>query len=579
MLKDLYAYMTGWSIYSKKNTASLDSDKIVGANDLKESLIPKEVTNKSEVTDFNTGIDNEQMSSDIPRLTSFDSEAKSSDAPVREKQSHKPRRVKKNCNKIFYLMLTNGAAYISNVFHGIFFAVAAHAAVKGTLTEFGVEIGGWNYLVITSIAGLALLSTICDASITNPPESARYLLNQKNSDLEEKLLKDLSPFVKKIAKTLGYINKGVLLYFIIFNAASDILPISYITSDLRVIITIAIPLVSLSTVFLYVLLSARTQEHTYEFIRRLLNKNESMLLNALKSSVKSSEVILQSLSTAMNQAIANGNIVAQVLTYMFRMPNNAAYRMLIYSGVGVGLYSSLFSRVLNVHGQFFNMEFGKIPTDILRKTSVSKIGIGFDVVMTSLRAFPAGVLIYRYSSNNKFLISIPISLILAGHSLYVRYINRFYQSALENYNIELKKSSHDENIELSSIKMFNIISEAYKTPRLQTMVKVFNIGGRVCGSLSFLGFLFYLNEALNIKTDFYTILCVHQLWGNTTLENDFSFYQDTLFNIWASIGSKMHMESTKPYYGKLRSFFWKSATNYPPAYLQNFMPSQPPRLA
>ena len=414
---------------------------------------------------------------------------------------------------------------------------------------------------------------MCDASITNPPESTEALSSKKG---KIKLSDSLSPSVKRTAQILAYINLGNLLYFIVFNAASDILPVSYVSSKLEVIVPISVILIPLSSVFLFVLLKDRTISHSYEFVQRLFDCQESMIINSLKSPAKTLEVAIQSLSSAMNQAVTNGNIVAQIFIFVFSMPDGQIFRGFVYSGVFSGGYGAIFSRVLNVYEQYFNKKFEKINLKE-RNFPVSKLGLFIDIIMSILRGLPTGVLVYKYINlDAKMAIGCITGSFFGVHNLYVRYYNRLHMTALHHQKDDGKAahssfsglSASSKNLALAN-NVFEELALLSKTPRLQKITTAFNFSARLCGSLSFLGFLFFLNEALDLKADFYSILCVHQLWGNTTLENDFSFYQNALVDIWSSAHTKFKMEKIKPQYGTLNSIFCKSKKDYSLEYLNS----------
>ena len=514
-----------------------------------------------------------------------DSELDSSDEDGNFQQLQEPQEVDvieppSNCKRFTYRLITNGAAYISNICQGGFFAYSMQFAIKEIFSKWDYDIDSYNPLVIGIVSLLALASTICDASMGNPPEMADLLSIPNSSKMSQKYLQNVSLLGKRFSTIFKYINLASLSYYIIFNVCSDVLSIAYTTKNRTVIFSLGIPLVFLSSGFVYILLNTRIREHTYYFTSKLFNPNESMFLTVIKSPLKSFEVTLQTVSSAMNRGIGNGNIVNQTLIYIFFMNSNLTTSRLTYSGIFFGAYISIISRTLNVINQFYNQKFAEINNEDLKNTKVSKVWLTVDVIMTLLRAFPAGILIYQYTDNNyKLPMGLPLGILIGVHNIYVRYENRRYQTALDNLHIQNRSTVTDKALtDLSKEELFDAISETFKTQRLKNVARFFNICGRACSSLSFLGFLLSLNKGLNINANLLTIICVHQLWGNITLENDYSFYQDNLINVWAYDSAKMYMEKTRPQFGRIFSFFWKSKKDYPVEYLRDFHSSLVPSV-
>jgi hypothetical protein len=61
----------------------------------------------------------------------------------------------------------------------------------------------------------------------------------------------------------------------------------------------------------------RINDHAYTFMRKLLNRNESMVLNALRYPAVSAEVIMQVMANAICKGITCGYIMNQLLTEFF----------------------------------------------------------------------------------------------------------------------------------------------------------------------------------------------------------------------------------------------------------------------
>lgn len=325
----------------------------------------------------------------------------------------------------------------------------------------------------------------------------------------------------------------------------------------------------------------KINEHSYEFISRIVDTKNSMLINCAKSPLVSFEAMIQTLINAINRSLLCAYITDQLLTQFFGNNNDHKNEVLnifiLYSSIST-LYISLFSRTLNVYKQFFNPKFQEISFELLKNTQVSRFGIFVDISMGLLRGGAASVLLYKHGPTDfpaNILLSISIGLCLTLQSVYSRYKSRLNQTALEK---KLEKTMNEEidpqvleNI--TSLELFDFIKETFKTKWTKRVAISLNLGERTARWLAFMGFLSTMNQLLktntNLKLDFYDLFCIQQLLCNPALENEFSFLQDTLVDNLAYYRTKVYLKKNLNHVG---SAFLKTKLDYSKGSLLNLLP-------
>lgn len=479
--------------------------------------------------------------------------------------------------KSLYQGLNLASAAVDPLF-SVFLFYAIREASEFLFEEIEID---YTYLeLVLFIAAIALssMSAACDLVVINPIEEASEMISTNDNPSEEHQAKKLSIFQNSSIKFLTYLNQTLANSTYIIGSASDAVAVSYLVSQPIARWGLGIPITLLGIVYYNMLTRTKVDEHAHVFIRRLLNCKESMLVNAAKSPLKSFEVSIQTFVNAINRGITFGYVMEQLLAQMFGLgeSDEKSFYAVLYVGAAT-FYVSLFSRTLNVHKKFFNEQFEKMSNELIKNTKISKLGIGIDSIMVLLRAAPASVLIYRHAPENfiaRLSITSGAAIMLTAHGVYVRYMNRLYQTALENQkNKEILSVHINSDDELSSEKMFDLIKDQFKSNSVKGIVTVFNTGARAARWFAFFGFLITLNQMLkkhiNIEVDFYDLLCIHQLWCNPSLENDASFYQESLLDNIAYYRAKIYMEKKSPHLGW--GAFWKNKSDYSKDYLQEFL--------
>lgn len=465
----------------------------------------------------------------------------------------------------------------------IIFAVFLFQAVKDAVDYGTMESGVTNKLLKTSLIAasgiLAFMNTVCDATIVNPIEDSEAIVSSSSGATLDAKLTRINACELFAVRTLSSANQVLALAPFIIGAAGDALGFAYLVKNPIFRWSSGVPTTALGVLFYILLTRVRINEHAYEFIHRLFDCKSSMLVNAVKSPLKSLEVIIQALSNSLYRGVGVGYIMRQLLLMLFaRGEKESSNIYYILAATAASIYITLFSRTLNVHKEMFNEKFSAIPPEIFNRIKVSKIGLGIDMLMTTLRALPTFALITRHVAADKYMNYLFGGLgfaLVGGHGLYVRYTTRLAQTALRQMEKEqllsLSDNSASEAADLTSAAdLFESIKQRQKTDTLRHAVTVFNAGGRIARSAAFLGFLVTLNHTLEklgfgFKLGFIDLLCLHQLWGNTTFENETSFYQYALEDNWAYYKTKCLIEKAQHSYSCniIPVCFWRSQHAYP----------------
>lgn len=484
--------------------------------------------------------------------------------------------------KRFYKGLTFASVLINPLF-AIFLYIAISSAIKKSRSQLNLESKIWDVFFIVLNFTISFLSGISDIVVVNPTEEAEELLKSLGDNQLNERLENLTVFERRVIKGFNYFNQIIGNSVFLVGSASAALSLTLFSSSIFRWVC-GVPITILSHVYLNILSRAKIDEHSYQFLHILLDRNKFMIINAFKSPLRSFEVLIQVLVNALNRGITYGYIMEQILKEYFNdnSINNKSVVILISYAATSSFYTFLFSRTLNVHKQFFNPQFEELSAELLKDTKVSYLGILVDIGMTTLRAGAASILLFRHGPNNvslNIVLAGSLGLFITSHGLYVRYKNRFYRTALDtrltqivkNIRIDDHKASREE---LSSEKMFDLIKEQFK---IRTSIKVsatiINCGSRLADWFSFFGFLITMNNLIetnnNINFDYYDLLCIQQLLCNPALENSLSFFQESIVDTLAYYRTKFHLEWNDKHFG-CRSLF-KAKTDYPRAYLKNFL--------
>lgn len=481
----------------------------------------------------------------------------------------------------------NVSSLIADLVSLYFIYVAAAVTVDCCFEEFGLE-SEISKMVLKTFAMLGSVANVMTNFCTiNPVEDADIFARTP-----QRAIKDSHPGCEvRLSKTLCLSNQILANLSYVIGSAGQMLSLTYFIPNQWVNIGVGVPLTTLGALYYHLLTHAKITDHANVFIHRLLQK-ELMLLKTLCSPLMSFEVILQSFSNAAYRGISFGFIMDQLLLRVFQTADDDSIGInLIAASTLLTFYVTIFSRTLNVHRQYFDPAFEKIPQQTLAETKISKTGFATDILVTGLRSGAMGMLLYRYvplGDSHRIVIGVASAGLLAMHGGYVRYRSRLQQTALDGIN---KKPMLDTGLnadtdmdlsQLSKQKIFDMLRDSNEMPFAKIFVTTLNTSARTGRFLSFIGFLIGLNEALKknhvLDLDFNSLLYLSGIWGITTLQNEWSFFESGMLRTVKYHATKWEIEGNNPYYGKWCSFF-HSLEEYPKQYLQRCLQEQKPLLS
>ena len=477
--------------------------------------------------------------------------------------------------RVKVLRFLNVSSLIADLVSLYFIYVAATVTIDKCFDEFGLE-SGIAKVILEALAMLGSVANVMTNFCTiNPVEDADVLARTPKQPIKD----DRPKGEIRLANTLCWSNQILANLSYVIGSAGQMLSLTYFISNQEIDIGVGMPLTLLGALYYHLLTHAKVTEHANEFIHRLLQK-ESMLLKIFCSPLMSFEVILQSFSNAAYRGISFGFIMDQLLLRVFHVADDSSVgKDLVVTTTLLTFYVTIFSRTLNVHRQYFNPAFQRISSSILAEIKISKMGFAADVLVASVRSGATGMLLYRYvplGYSYRIVISVASTGLLAMHGGYVRYRSRLQQTALDEIN---KKPVHGASLnadtdldpsQLSKQEIFDALRDSSEAPCAKIFVATLNTSARIGRFLSFIGFLIGLNEALArnhiLDLDFNSLLYLSGIWGVTTLQNEWSFFESGMLKTVKYHITKYNMERTNPYYGRWCSFF-RALDEYPTPYL------------
>ena len=478
--------------------------------------------------------------------------------------------------KDFYKTLTVSSVIVDLIFVVFMFNAVREAVTRG-LDEAGIENELLENLLMIAGYFFSGMNTIGDTLAVNPVEDAEDISTLSSKTLKKEL-EDAGKCESIATRSLTLINQSLAQASYMVGASGDAVAFAYLASNTIYRWGTGIPVTLLGIIYYNMLTRVAINEHAHEFVHRLTAK-ESTLIKAIKSPAKTLEVIIQSLSNGIYRGVGFGYIMEQLLTTLFEKKEGDPSNVYFISAAALAtLYVTLFSRTLNVHKKVFStIDRTKVSKDILSRSEVSKFNLA-DIMLTTLRAIPASILLHKYSGISNPIIdyasSSALGLLLMAHGLYVRYGMRLDQAVAQELKKEQLLGDISPTLEpKSSAELFDAIQETLKTDKLRNIVTILNVCGRAARSIVLFGFITVLNDSLkqrgiDLKLDFLSLACLHQLWGNTTLENEASFFQRFLVENTSYNGAKFHIQKYNPGFGLIKSMLWKAKKDFPVDCLQ-----------
>lgn len=471
------------------------------------------------------------------------------------------------------------ASILIDPLYSYFLFTAIYSVIEYSQEEAGLNNKFWEILFTSLAAFFTIMNFISDITLVNPIEEAEVITSSIDENFEGDLnLIDSPPCKQKFVKSVVVFNQLTANSTYLINAGSSVLSVAYLTSLPELRWGIGLPVIILNVVYYNMLNRSKIKEHTYKFMKIILNLRDLNPTIIIKSPLKSLEVIIQILAKAIYSGISTGYVMKQILSefiYKGEKQSSLSNDLILYA-ILTTFYNTIFSRSLNVQRKFFNSEFDDVSSNFLKEAKVGCFELLKDGIISATRSISASVLLFRHGPENfplNITLTASLGILTMSHNFYVKYNNRLYEVALS-----LKKRNNSQIInidkELSSEKLFDLIKEQLKTPKLKKIVSFINSGMILANWIAFLGFLMSLNEVLkantNFKLDFYDLVCIQQLWGNTSLANDASFAQENMVENISYYCTKQFLEKNSKYFGLFHAFL-KAKKDYPKNYLETFI--------
>lgn len=401
--------------------------------------------------------------------------------------------------RVFLSALTSGAVLLEPLL-----AYFLYDAIKGLseaiLNEFGVEDSlPWLMVIFNVISAFLVINNVVGTvSAMDLPEEIQRLL-QKNPPIAE------NDRVTQAGRIFTYVNRGLALPSAAIFAASNAIAIAYLSENPIVRWLAGSAAISIE-VITYHILSARTiSDHSTQFVERLTNQT-STTLRALKSPLKTLEVVLESLALLGYKGISSGFIMHQLLKRVFNIEENNPYMLpAIATAVAFTLYGTTFSSVAPVHRKIFKERWNQLTPEEVAKGKAGAIGWIKDILLAGMRGAGVGWMMQRFIPGDaglKFGLAIPTSSLLFLHKLYVLHRTRCRENAYRLHKKELIRSGRvqltDEELN-DRVKLFDKIAEHYRSPRFERLITAINAGSGAAKWIAFVGFLTTLQKTLDLN--------------------------------------------------------------------------------
>ena len=209
-------------------------------------------------------------------------------------------------------------------------------------------------------------------------------------------------------------------------------------------------IVFLGIIYYSMLTNRNIQRHASAFID-FLKKFKTSMQYIKEHSAAYLEVFLETTGNAGYRGITFGSFFFELLSFSgyYTVDINRTYiKVLAYTVAGTTAALTFFSRFLNVKDLYINEAFDKLTPDDLKKASGIRLSLIPELFFVLLRSAAVGILIYQ-ALPSVFLLQFGVSLfsaaVVAGHSLYVRYMRLLYEDAVR------KKSEEPVESRLQSV--------------------------------------------------------------------------------------------------------------------------------
>ncbi|OGB83120.1 hypothetical protein A3F66_01675 [candidate division TM6 bacterium RIFCSPHIGHO2_12_FULL_32_22] len=465
--------------------------------------------------------------------------------------------------------------------YSYFLFTAIYKVIKNTEEELGVQSNKFIDIFFTAfIIFITTMSYLYDITVVNPIEEAEAIASLEDEELDSNLQSINNLCKQKTIKIAIFTNQIIANSAYFINSTASAVSVAYLTRLNGLRWGVGIPVTLLNMIYNNMLTRRKVKTHTYKFMWEILNLfNGRSIIKMFQSPLTFLEVIIQVLTRAIYGGISTGYVMEELVAEFYENGINKASLLngLVLYALLSAFFNDIFSRTLNVQRKFFNPQFEKLAPSILKSVRVNPSVIMVDGFLSMIRAISAGTLLYRHISTHpilKIIFVITVAGLIFSHNFYVRHSNHLKEKGLDIFESNAFINSSTEVISVDKkdttpSKIFDFIKENLKSSKLQRNVTFINFGMITANWMAFLGFLITLNKLLknstNLNLDFFDLVCIQQLWGNTSLANDSSFAQENMVENISYYYTKIFLEKRKALFG-FKAFF-KSKKEYPYDYL------------
>ena len=314
----------------------------------------------------------------------------------------------------------------------------------------------------------------------------------------------------------------------------------------------------------YTLLTDRQiQIHMIRFFTKLCNTKESMLINALKTPLLSSEAFFEIFCTASYRCIA-----AMYIFYTYiqlsatSFAGNDHYNLKPLSSlilmVGICTFeTTLFSRSLSTIDKVFPDVENQYITQA-KRNGLPKAKTAMSMISILLRALSTGHLSYSSLDHQidnvvtRAFVGGIIGVIVLLHGVHtnLKIIRRGQALELQDKAEKTAAGFHNQTTldDMSSTELFDLIGKEFNGSKMDTIISVINGMAQTARHAAFIGFLWtlvekFMKKELNIDLGLKAtgVLDLSTLIGILIALNSYGFYDPELKSVWTNYATKIEI--------------------------------------
>lgn len=471
-----------------------------------------------------------------------------------------------------YLTLTYGAVLLELLFAYFMYRLLESITQKIS-DEYEVDNSNFITGIYSIIISLVILNLAGDVTSVVPAEEyyELYLLH-KDKNKEKGNKNDKS--IEISASQKGFKNFLINYPFRIFTycnsypsfivgALTDAVAVAELIPSKIVQWPVSIVITGFGTMYYHMLSHDDLVEHNRFIWLHILDHKSSIIINIIKSPLKSFEVALQIGGNTLYRAAILGYVVQQFLHYNFGQIGKLGI-MLIAVTMESTAYATLFTRLKGSYNKFFDPGFNTLLPRDKEDIKIPKGNLLLNTLLSFVKS--TGICYFAYkciplSGWPSIAVTSSLGLILLTRDVYFNYKQSLNEAALTN------KKKLEVNIQ-------EIHSQQSNKNKMELIASVVNFGGRATRIIGFLGALNSLNEELHLYNissglDFTDLIVLTGTVGIPIATNEFFYFQKKLVENFNYYQEKISAEKNVPHFGIPGSFF-RSRKEYPDGYFERY---------